>query len=219
MKLEGIVLSEIDYKESSKIVNLYTPNGRIGIKALGSKKIKNGLLGFTTTGNTVSFVATDSKLPSLIEYDIIDSIIVKNLDLDSIKILGVIIYIINNLPNDIDNKIIYNFIKNVISSIGKINSNKLISIFLIKMLYAFGVSPNLKSCVNCNNKDNLISFNIQLGGALCNNCSNEINDLKIWNEYYYDKKNLEDFSDTDYIILINEIKRYYEYHLNIKLKL
>ena len=54
MKLEGIVLSEIDYKEASKIVNLYTEKGKIGVKALGSKKIKNGLLGFITTGNTVS---------------------------------------------------------------------------------------------------------------------------------------------------------------------
>ena len=43
MKFEGIVLSEIDYKEASKIVNLYTEKGKIGVKALGSKKIKNGL--------------------------------------------------------------------------------------------------------------------------------------------------------------------------------
>ena len=67
MKSEGIILNTIDYKESSKIVHLYTPFGRISVKALGANKPKNGLLGFTTIGNTVSFVATDSELPTLME--------------------------------------------------------------------------------------------------------------------------------------------------------
>ena len=121
MKLEGIVLSEIDYKEASKIVNLYTINGKIGVKALGSKKIKNGYLGFITTGNTVSFVTTDSNAPTLIEYDIVDSIIKKDLNIDEMKALGTIIYIINMLPSDSPHSKIYPFIKEIISNIKKVD--------------------------------------------------------------------------------------------------
>ena len=43
-KLEGIIVSEVDYKESSKIVNVFTKDlGIIGCYARGSKKIKNSL--------------------------------------------------------------------------------------------------------------------------------------------------------------------------------
>ena len=218
MKLEGIVLSEIDYKEASKIVNLYTINGKIGVKALGSKKIKNGYLGFITTGNTVSFVTTDSNAPTLIEYDIVDSIIKKDLNIEEMKALGTIIYIINMLPSDSPHSKIYPFIKEIISNIKKVDINKLLSIFLIKILYPFGIAPNLKSCINCGNTNNLISFDIT-GGALCQNCTNQNNNLDIWNEYYYAKKDLNSYNDTDFNLLLNQIKNYYLYHLNIKLKI
>ncbi len=218
MKLEGIVLSEIDYKEASKIVNLYTINGKIGVKALGSKKIKNGYLGFITTGNTVSFVTTDSNAPTLIEYDIVDSIIKKDLNIDEMKALGTIIYIINMLPSDSPHSKIYPFIKEIISNIKKVDINKILSIFLIKILYPFGIAPNLKSCINCGNTNNLISFDIT-GGALCQNCTNQNNNLDIWNEYYYAKKDLNSYNDTDFNLLLNQIKNYYLYHLNIKLKI
>ena len=219
MKLEGIVLSEIDYKEASKIVNLYTEKGKIGVKALGSKKIKNGLLGFITTGNTVSFVTTDKEVYTLIEYDIIDSIMKKDLDINEMKALGTILYIINMIPSDSPHEKIYPFVKDILSNIKNINIDKLLSIFLIKMLYPFGISPNLKSCVKCQNKHDLIAFDIAYGGALCKNCIDKNNNIEIWNEYYYDKKDLKDYSDTDFTYLLNQIKNYYSYHLNIRLKI
>ncbi len=219
MKLEGIVLSEIDYKEASKIVNLYTEKGKIGVKALGSKKIKNGLLGFITTGNTVSFVTTDKEVYTLIEYDIIDSIMKKDLDINEMKSLGTILYIINMIPSDSPHEKIYPFVKDILSNIKNINIDKLLSIFLIKMLYPFGISPNLKSCVKCQNKHDLIAFDIAYGGALCKNCIDKNNNIEIWNEYYYDKKDLKDYSDTDFTFLLNQIKNYYSYHLNIRLKI
>ena len=65
MKTEGIILNTLDYKETSKIVHLYTPYGKISVKALGANKPKNGLLGFTTIGNWCSFVATDAEIKTL----------------------------------------------------------------------------------------------------------------------------------------------------------
>ena len=41
-KLEGIIVSEVDYKESSKIINIYTKDeGIIGCLARGSKRLKS----------------------------------------------------------------------------------------------------------------------------------------------------------------------------------
>ena len=218
MKSEGIVLSETDYKETSKIVNLYTPMGKIGIKALGSKRIKNGLLGFTNTGNTVEFVATDSQLPTLEEYTIKDSLYTRFDDLSTAKALGVIIRILNDLPPDTDHQRLYPFVKNIIEALGKNNNDKVISIFLIKILYVYGIAPNLKSCVKCGIKNDL-SFIPELGGAVCQaHGVGNTESIKIWNEYYYDKKKLEEYSNCDFDLLLNEIKTYYNYHLGFKIK-
>ena len=43
-KIEGIVVSVVDYKESSKIINIFSPiDGVIGVMARGTKKIKSNL--------------------------------------------------------------------------------------------------------------------------------------------------------------------------------
>ena len=44
-KIEGIVISEVDYKESSKIINILTKEyGVIGLIARGTKQVKNKLV-------------------------------------------------------------------------------------------------------------------------------------------------------------------------------
>ena len=41
-KIEGIIVSEVDYKESSKIINIFSPEmGVIGVLARGTKKVKS----------------------------------------------------------------------------------------------------------------------------------------------------------------------------------
>ena len=48
-KIEGIVVSEIDYKESSKIINVLTNEfGIIGLIARGTKQVKSKLSGGTS---------------------------------------------------------------------------------------------------------------------------------------------------------------------------
>ena len=96
---------------------------------------------------------------------------------------------------------------------------KILSIILIKLLYAFGVNPILKECINCKNT-NLIDFNPRLGGTLCNNCSNHKSEtLKYWKIYYYQKKEIDSFPDCDFDLLLNEIKLYYQFHLSIKINI
>ncbi|MBQ9124479.1 MAG: DNA repair protein RecO [Acholeplasmatales bacterium] len=217
MKNIGIVINSIDYKESSKIVYLYTPLGRDSVKASGGKGIKKGYLGFTTTGNVVSYVRSDAKFPSLIEYSIIDSIFDITNDINKLNSFGIIIKIINSLPDDINHERTYNYIIKVLNDL-KISNNpkKVLSIFLIKILYTFGVAPNLKTCVTCNN-ENINSFSINLGGALCKNCGPKNDKLNIWNEYYYDKKSIDEYQDVDFDNLLKDIYKYYSIHANINL--
>ena len=48
-KFEGIVISDIDYKESSKIINVLTKDdGIVGIIARGTKRVKSNLSSVST---------------------------------------------------------------------------------------------------------------------------------------------------------------------------
>ena len=89
-EIPGLVISSIDYKEKSKIVYLYTPYGHDSVRANHSKDMKKGLLGFTTTLNQVSYIKTNAKFPTLIEYNLVKTNFdlassIKNIKLKSIN--------------------------------------------------------------------------------------------------------------------------------------
>lgn len=221
MKSKGIVIKSIDYQESSKIVYLYTPNGKCSIKAIGALNPKKGLSGFTTTANIVSFVASESDFPKLEEYNLELSSIKFSNSIEEIEAIRIIIELIGYIPDDINHNSTYQFIEKTINDLSKGNIRKVISIFLIKMLYIFGVAPQLKSCIICGSKSSLIGFSITDGGATCSACKSANNTglLSIWNEYYYDKKDISEYSEYDYKLLLSKINKYYLAHVHINLKL
>lgn len=219
-EIPGLVISSIDYKEKSKIVYLYTPYGHDSVRANHSKDMKKGLLGFTTTLNQVSYIKTNTKFPTLIEYNLVKT----NFDLASsiknIPSITAILKVIQNIPEDANHQRLFSFLIEIINALYTADSKKILSIFLIKMLYAFGVNPMLKHCVCCNSSD-VFTFSIINAGALCKGCSNTSDSrlLNIWTEYYYDKKELSSFSDTNFDILLADIKKYYLNYVNLDLKI
>ena len=99
------------------------------------------------------------------------------------------------------------------------NPLKALTIYLIKMTYNFGVSPKLDSCIICGN-NNIIDFDVRLGGAICNNHSNNDNYLlKLMVEYYKEKKKIEEYNDYDFKKALEYLNEYYLIHTNIDLKI
>lgn len=220
MKNKGLILKSIDYKETSKIVYLYTPLGKQSIKVIGANNPKKGLLGFITTGNLVSFVATDNDFPNLLEYNLEESIFSITSSIDSLEALKKILDVLNYIPDDINHQSTYSFIEKTIKDLIKSNPKKVLAVYLIKMLYVFGVSPSLKACSICGNT-NPVAFKISDGGGVCEYCRPGIKNkdiYKLWYEYYYDKKDISEYSATDYDILLNSIYKYYATHVHINLK-
>ena len=75
-KIEGIVISTVDYKESSKIINIFTKEeGIIGVIAKGSKNIKNKLRATTSKLSYGFFYINyrENSVSTLMEVDIIDN--------------------------------------------------------------------------------------------------------------------------------------------------
>lgn len=219
-EFEGIVISSIDYKEKSKITYLYTPLGNESILVRGAKKYNQSLLDFTTTLNEVKYIKTKSSLPSLVEFRLIKSHFDITLDINKIKAIKVILNLIKYIPNESNHKKIYDFIIRIINYLDDDNDyKKILSLYLIKMLYVFGINPSLKECIICKRKDNLVFLDLNEGGAICKNdtINNNIEKLNLWTEYYYEKKELNEYTDTDFNLLLKEIFNYYNNHMSINL--
>ena len=219
MELVGIVFKAIEYKEQSNLVYLYTNQGIITVKALKSKNPKDKNFGFQNVGNIVSFVVKDdnNQIKTLLEYSVKYSSYKLTESIDKIKALSVIIELINYIPNDNNHHKTFEFILKTFETINDYPYKTLL-LFLIKMTYCFGINPDLNECALCNSKTNLIGFDFKSGKALCNSCKNNNEYYDIIKEYYYDKKDIKEYSDTNNEALIKCFIDYYLMHANIRLK-
>ena len=208
-KIEGIIVSTVDYKESSKIINILSPDiGMIGVLAKGCKNIKSRL---SSTSNILCYGTfhlnyRNEKLSSLIEVDIIDSF--KNIRKDIIK-LNYAIYLLElatGVYKHDRNISIYNLL---IDSLKKINEDYdpriITNIAELKYLEHLGIKPVTDKCVNCGKKDNIVTISSYKGGYLCKDCVGtehifHLKTLKLVRMFYY-----VDISKITKLDIFNEI--------------
>lgn len=224
IKIEGIVLSSIVYKETSKIVYIYTKNGRISVRALGSLKQKRGMLPLITTMNRVEAIITNKAFPSAIDYTLIDSYDNIKSDLKKELWFSFMLEIVSKLTDDSPHERIYNLLIRMFDLASTISPLELGVMFQVKMMYGFGVAPILKKCAICGNEE-VRYFSIRDGGAICMNHNHQnsfdndvLNDIK--KIYFFDiyNGNFDDIKDIDYIRLFRVVNIYYDSHINITLK-
>ena len=229
-KFEGIVVSEVDYKESSKIINILTvDSGIVGIIARGTKRVKNKLSGVTSKLTYGYFHVNykENGLSTLIEVDIIDMF--KNIRKD-INLMSYSIYLLelaDRVYKHDQNSDIYG---NLIASLKKIDEGydyKIITnIFELKMLDFLGIRPVIDECVNCGNKNDIVTISSYRGGYLCKDCANgevivNIKTIKLLRMFYYvdiSKITKLDVADNIKEELSKFIYDYYDRYSGIYLK-
>ena len=192
-KVEGIVISEIPYHETSKIINVLTKeDGLIGIVAKGAMRPKCPYMGLTSKLTYGYFhINYRDNLSSLIEVDLINSF--KNIKKDLIK-MSYSIYLtdlVNQVYKHEQNKEIYS---NYIASLIKINEGfdplVITNILELKMLDYLGIRPCIDKCVSCHNTSDIVTISSYRGGYLCKNCLNNekivnIKTIKLLRMFYY----------------------------------
>lgn len=194
LKIQGIVISEVDYKESSKIINVLTiNNGIIGIIAKGTKKVKGNISGTISklTYGDFHINYKENGLSTLIEVDLINNF--KNIrkDINSMSYALYLLELSDKVYKHEENPDIY---KLLIDSLIKINDNfdyKIITnIFELKMLDYLGIKPVLDECVNCGSKADIVTISSYRGGYICKNCLKDesivdIKTIKLLRMFYY----------------------------------
>lgn len=221
IKVKGIVIRSLDYKETSKIVYCFTPLGRLSVRALGSKKFKNKNFNFQEILSYVEMEITDQEFPSLIDYNLISDFRNIKDDLKSFLWMGYLCEFLNKIPIDSPSNRVFNYLLN---GLMKIKNNKDAMAFtvitLLKFTSLFGISPNFKQCALCNNSPCFIS--VKHGGGVCEiHKTSDAYNLNNLHRLY----NLDINSDDIYNVLENELNEcfkfvteFYKYHLDMEFK-
>ncbi len=173
-KVEGIIISEVAYGDTSKIINIFTKeHGIIGVIAKGAKSMKSRLRAVTTKFTYAYFHVyyKKDKLSLLKEVDIINSL--SNIKKD-LKLIGYMSYVTELSTQVFKQNSEDNIFALYIEIVKKLNEGLepivLSNILEIKYLDYLGISLNLNSCINCGNKKDIVTVDPDQGGYVCKNC-------------------------------------------------
>ena len=177
-KIEGIVIKEIDFKESSKILTILTrEHGAISVISKGCKKLSSKLRSASLNLTYAYFYVNykEDGLSNLVEADIISNFKNVVVDIEKISYVSYIIDITNQVIKENNN---YNDIFDLmITGIIKINDGLdyriITNIIEVKYLKYLGVSLVLDSCSICGNTSDITTISVKDGGYICRNCYSE----------------------------------------------
>lgn len=185
-EVQGIIISETNYGETSKIINIITKDGIIGAIAKGSKGLKSPLRSYTqkfTFGNFWVY-KKENKLSIIKSVDVINELSNIKKDIVLISYLSYISDLTHQIMKQTGETELYNI---YIDSILKINEglNPIVicNIFELKALDYLGVGINLHSCSKCDICTDIITIDPDIGGYLCKKCYT--------NEIIYDEKTIK----------------------------
>lgn len=223
--IQGIVLKQMNYKESSKIIYVYTPNGKVSVLVHGSNKLKSPYLNLVRVFSHVKLVVSGKDLRTLRDGEVIDYYSELSDDLEKYSFgmhLLEVIYYFSDHEHDHDK--LYHFLIKIFDVMRSSHRPSLyVMMAELKLLYLLGVQPLLKHCVHCQNRSGL-SFSVDDGGMVCEDHQQHhpkyqpstIHLLKTL--YYYDMDQPQDIISKleDEIELRQLIDDYYAYHLNYR---
>ncbi len=229
ISVEGIVISSTPFKESSKIINIFTKDmGIIGCIAKGSKSLKSKLRlpSEKFAYGTFHMYYKENGLSTLIDGDIKNYFINIKSDIVKISYLTYICELASNVYKESNDNEVYNLMEQAILKIEDGLDPKIITNVLeLQYLQYLGINLNLDNCVKCGSSK-IVTLSLQKGGYVCANCrTNEplLDEkvLKLLRLYYYvDISKISNLDiDKDVSDMINTIiDEYYEQYSGVYLK-
>jgi DNA repair protein RecO (recombination protein O) len=216
IKVEGIVIGETNYSESSKILNVLTKEyGVLGVISKGCRNMKSKLRGVSRKllYGTIHIYHKPNGLSTLIGVDVINSYSNTLMDLEKISYASFILDLINQVLKQTDDPNIFDLLKDTLNKLDEgLNPIALTNILELKLLDYLGVSPSIDSCAHCGNTKDIITLSSDSGGYVCRICYNNeplVSDktIKMIRMYYYvDIKNITKLDVSSEVT--NEINRF-----------
>lgn len=229
-RIEGIVLNETNYSETSKILNVLTKEyGYISIISKGSRTMKSKLRGISMKMVYGEFLISykEGGISTLAEGVIINSLKYIMEDFVKMNYANYLLDLTKDVLKENNTNAIFPLLASSLLKINEGFAPELITnIYEVKMLKFLGVNPNLDECINCSSKD-VITFDYKFGGMVCKNCYHDsylfskktIKLLKLFQVVDIEKIDKLNISDKRVREEINNfLKEYYETYTGIYLK-
>ncbi len=197
-KTRGIVIKELRYKDTSKILSIYTEKkGKISVLARGVYKPKSRFI-----ANTQLFTLNDYYLYKgksfyyINEADVLEPFYSIREDLDRLMSGSYLLELIDlSLGEEDPNPILFKFLLKALEVLSKLEKDflKFIVAYEIKFISFIGYRPVLSSCANCK-KTNIEGklFSIDLGGLICSDCGELESNYYRPKSYNLDKSIVDD---------------------------
>ena len=228
-KIEGIVISETPYSETSKIINILTKDGIVGCMAKGAKNIKSNLRIGTNKITKAEFIILNKKdkLSTLTSVDVLSDYRNIKKDITKISYATYIIELATQVMKHNQNEEVYNLL---ISSLDKINDDfdalTITNILELKYLEYLGVMPVIDSCASCGSKTNIVTLSSSRGGYVCKNCHRNERvvsekTIKLIRMFYYvdiNKISKLDISSKSKMEISDFLDEYYDRYTGLFLK-
>ncbi|MBQ6135478.1 MAG: DNA repair protein RecO [Bacilli bacterium] len=191
---EGIVLGEINYKDSSKILNVLTEKyGIVGILSKGCRNIKSKLRGVSRKllYGTFHVYYRPNGLSTLIAVDVIQSFPKTLMDLERISYASFLMDLIQQATREMQESEIFFLLRDTLMKIEEgLPPLALTNILQVKLLDYLGVAPSIDACSCCGSNKQIVTLSSDAGGYICKDCyQNEplVSDktIKMIRMYYY----------------------------------
>lgn len=229
-KIEGIVVSEKSYRETSKIITVLTKEeGLLSFLAKGAKSLKSDLRSNTAklTHGIFTIYYKEDGLSTLTSVDLIHHF--KNIqkDIEKISYASFLLELASQTSKNNPDELIY---EELIESLIKIDESYdplvITNILELKYLDFLGVMPSIDACSICGSKDGIITVSASSGGLVCKNCvTNQMivseKTIKLLRMYYYvDIKKISklEISDEAKKEINQFLDAYYETYTGLFLK-
>ena len=172
--IEGIVVKEKTYGESSKILDVYTPNyGIISVLSKGCKKIKSSL----RAGSNLLIYGIfhlrykPDKLSTVTAIDVKSYFKEIKQDIKKISYATYLLELSSNVEKQAKTKEIYFILKNALLKMEQsFDAEALTQIVEFKYLSYLGVMPNVEACNLCGNQTEILTIVPSKGGFICKEC-------------------------------------------------
>lgn len=182
--VKGLILSETNYSDSSKILNVLTEEyGLIGILSKGCRNLKSKLRGTSRklVYGIFHIYYKEKGLSTLISIDVLNDYPKTIMDLEKVVQATYLIDLTKQVATQVEKEEILKLITSALDKIEKgLNKEVITNIIELKYLNFLGVEPMLTGCAACGKTTNIVSLSPTLGGFVCKECYQ--------NEGYYSDK-------------------------------
>ena len=228
--VEGIVLSDTNYSESSKILNVLTEEyGLIGVMSKGCRNIKSKLRGVSRKliYGTFHIYYKENGLSTLISVDVKNSFSNTLSDLEKVSYASFMLDLVLQVVRQTEDSSVFSLLRDSLLKLEEgFSPIVLTNILELKVLDYLGVTPSIDACSICGSDKGIVTLSSDDGGYICRNCySNQImvsdKTIKMIRMYYYvDLSKITKLEVSDEVTKeINDfLDSYYERYTGLYLK-